>query len=110
MDYYVTATTSIKSDPWARVIAFDRTACAEGIEHGVTGWIAPNGDFAAYADGLTHDFSEWKSGALGSSLATVASWAARNFQSCVLAGKICNVYAQVGGLDNMNLKVHNTHS
>ena len=92
------------------VIAFDRTACAEGIDHGVAGWIAPNGDFAAYAEGLSHYFVAWKSGELEASRATVASLAARNFQSCGLAGKICNVYAQVGGLDNMNLKVHNTHS
>lgn len=34
------------------VIAFDRTACAEGIVHGVTGWIAS--DFASFAAGLEH--------------------------------------------------------
>ena len=92
------------------VIAFNRTACAEGIEHGVTGWIAPNGDFAVYAEGLSHYFVAWKSGEQEASRATVASLAARNFQTGILVGKICNVYAQVGGLDNMNLKVHNTHS
>lgn len=34
------------------VVAFDRTACAEGIIHKETGWIAPDGDIAAFSDGL----------------------------------------------------------
>ena len=34
------------------VVAFDRTACAEGIIHKETGWIAPDGDIPAFRDGL----------------------------------------------------------
>ncbi len=34
------------------VVTFDRTACAEEIMHGVTGWVAADGDFHAFAQGL----------------------------------------------------------
>ena len=34
------------------VIAFDRMACAEGVEHKKTGYIARDGDVADYAEGL----------------------------------------------------------
>jgi glycosyltransferase involved in cell wall biosynthesis len=34
------------------VVAFDRTACAEGIIHKETGWIAQDGDIAGYKDGI----------------------------------------------------------
>lgn len=36
------------------VIAFDRTACAEGIVHGQTGWIATDGDIDSFAEGIQH--------------------------------------------------------
>lgn len=74
------------------VIAFARTACAEGIEHGKTGWIAPNNDFAAYADGLRHYFAEWKSGSLASSRARIAAAAASRFQSTALVKNIIGSY------------------
>ena len=34
------------------VVTFKRTACAEGIVHGKTGWIAEDGDVESYADGI----------------------------------------------------------
>lgn len=42
------------------VLAFNRTGCAEAIESGVSGWIAPDGDHASYAAGLLHFFESWK--------------------------------------------------
>ena len=36
------------------VIAFDETACAEGIVHKQTGWISPPNDLADYAEGIRH--------------------------------------------------------
>ena len=35
-------------------MAFDRTACAEGIEHGVTGWVANR--IEDFTGGLVHFF------------------------------------------------------
>ena len=49
------------------VVAFDRTACPESIEHGVNGWVAADGDRKGFADGLTHFFRQWKSGELDES-------------------------------------------
>jgi glycosyltransferase involved in cell wall biosynthesis len=46
------------------VVAFDRTACPESIDHGVNGWVAGVNDIKGFADGLVHFFSEWKSGSL----------------------------------------------
>ena len=36
------------------VVTFARTACAEGIEHQVTGWIANDGDVGAFAKGIAY--------------------------------------------------------
>lgn len=36
------------------VVTFDRTACAEGIIHGQTGWVAADGDINSFADGILH--------------------------------------------------------
>ena len=44
------------------VVAFDETACAEGIEHKENGWIAPADDIADYAKGIQWFFHKWKSG------------------------------------------------
>jgi glycosyltransferase involved in cell wall biosynthesis len=34
------------------VVAFDRTACADGILHKETGWIAPDGDVRSFCEGI----------------------------------------------------------
>ena len=44
------------------VVAFDETACAEGILHRVTGWVAPADDMASYAEGIRFFFAAWKRG------------------------------------------------
>jgi len=44
------------------VLAFDRTACAEGI--GPSGWIAADGDLRGYADGLQHFYNLFKDGSI----------------------------------------------
>lgn len=35
------------------VVAFDQTACGEGIQHGVTGWVARPDDIQHFTEGLT---------------------------------------------------------
>ena len=76
------------------VIAFNRTACAEDIEHGVTGWIAPNGDFAAYADGLAHYFAARKDGKLLASKGAIAVAALNRFRTESLEEEVDNAYSQ----------------
>ena len=44
------------------VVAFDETACAEGIEHKKDGWVAPADDIADYAEGIRWFFNKWKTG------------------------------------------------
>ena len=79
------------------VIAFDRTACAEGIEHAVSGWIAPDGDISSYAEGLVHYFEMWKAGKLAETHAAVARLAAERYDTGALVRKVMSVYAQQMG-------------
>ena len=44
------------------VVAFDETACAEGIRHKENGWIADAGDIARYAEGIRYFYKAWKRG------------------------------------------------
>ena len=44
------------------VVAFDQTACAEGIRHKIDGWIAPKDDVASYAEGLRWAYGKWRQG------------------------------------------------
>ena len=60
----------------------------------MTGWIAPNGDFAAYADGLAHYFAEWKSGNLFGSKGAIAVAALDRFRSDSLVEEIDLAYSQ----------------
>lgn len=46
------------------VVAFDRTACAEGIEHGWSGWIAKAGDISDFAKGIMYFYGMNISGKL----------------------------------------------
>ena len=44
------------------VIAFDETACANGIRNKENGWVSPPGDIDDYARGLSWFISNWRSG------------------------------------------------
>lgn len=42
------------------VVAFNETACVEGIEHKKTGWIAQADDIAGFAEGLCYFYDLWR--------------------------------------------------
>lgn len=42
------------------VVAFNESACGEGIVHGESGWIAKPGDIQSYADGLLYYYKIWE--------------------------------------------------
>lgn len=44
------------------VVAFDETACAEGIQHKKNGWIASPDSISDFADGILYFYHAWKSG------------------------------------------------
>lgn len=69
------------------VVAFDRTACAEGIEHGKTGWMAK--DVPAFAEGLVY-FYERKT-----NHERIAKIASDEYDSDKLVAKIIQVYKNV---------------
>ena len=72
------------------VIAFNRTACAEGIVNGVTGWIAEDGEISQFADGLIWAYRQWCDGVANRSL--VSSYAMKRYASESSLGKILSVY------------------
>ena len=41
------------------VVTFDRTACAEGIIHGQTGWVVADGDINLFVDGLKYYYKKF---------------------------------------------------
>lgn len=55
----------------------------------------PNGDFAAYADGLAHYFAEWKSGNLFGSKGMIAVAALNRFRSDSLVKEIGHAYSRL---------------
>lgn len=76
------------------VVAFDRTACAEGIEHGVSGWIAKDGDLIQYAEGIQWMFGLWKENRLNSLRETISERARRLFSQKDIVGKMAQIYAE----------------
>ena len=70
------------------VVAFERTACAEGIIHGETGWIAPDGDCQSYAEGIRHCLAH------PVDRATVVAKTAEIFSSDKILNDVLDVYTQ----------------
>ena len=77
------------------VVAFDRTACAEGIEQGCTGWIAPDGDIDSFAQGIQHFFGLWSNGNLEASHSAIARSARHCFDNSAVLSKLMNVYEAI---------------
>jgi len=74
------------------VLAFKRTGCAEWIEHQKNGWVAADGDLAAYAAGFQWYYEMWKSG--GIDHATIAKRATRAFGSAKTIEALVKVYKE----------------
>ncbi len=74
------------------VVVFGRTACAEGIEHGVSGWIAKDGDITQYAEGIQWMFGLWKENRLGILKETISERARRFFSQEDIVGKMAQIY------------------
>lgn len=76
------------------VVVFDRTACAEGIEHGVSGWIAKDGDLIQYAEGIQWMFGLWKENRLDILKETISCRARSLFSQKDIVGKMVQIYAE----------------
>lgn len=74
------------------VIAFDRTACAEGVEHRLTGWIASDGDCEGFAEGLVYYFDLYKANRLKESKENISKRALSSFNAATIVEKIKSVY------------------
>lgn len=74
------------------VVAFDRTACADGICSGDNGWIAANGDVQGFADGLLHFYDLFASGRLEGFRSAIAADAAKHFSNKAVLRQVLGVY------------------
>lgn len=72
------------------VIAFDRTACAEGIELGLSGWIVH--DVKGFAEALIDAIQKFSTGELDVNRQRVAGSARRRFDCGIICGRVVKVY------------------
>ncbi len=70
------------------VVAFDRTACAENIEQGVTGWIAQR--IEDFSQGILYLFSKWEIGESDHSV--IAEQAMRQFSEGNIIHQVLEIY------------------
>lgn len=82
------------------VIAFDRTACAEGIEDGVSGWIVKDGDIKAFAERLVRQYEIFISTQSPDEIhRPVAQRAKASFDAALLLNKTIDVYQTLSMMD-----------
>ena len=79
------------------VLAFDRTGCAECIQHGENGWVAADGDLRGFADGLSHYHDLFEAVRLESLRAGIAADAAKRFSNETVLCQMQKVYEVATG-------------
>ena len=77
------------------VVAFKRTACAEGITHGHTGWIANDGDIVGYSLGIAHYYKRYKSGGIEHVRSIVQREARKRFSINKITTEMICMYASL---------------
>jgi len=73
------------------VIAFRRTACAEGIVHGENGWIAENDDVSQFAAGVQFYYQAWKENRICHQ--KIAAAAERQYSEQSVVDRMLKVYS-----------------
>lgn len=74
------------------VVAFDRTACAEGIEHGFSGWIASDGSADGFEKGIESFYHMWRSGTLVKQRQLIARQAQEQFSAESITKRVLSIY------------------
>ena len=77
------------------VLSFQRTGCAEFIDHKVNGWVAPDGDLKSYAEGIECFYRMFKSGELDALRPRIAAKAKELFAEEAIVRQMCGVYEAV---------------
>lgn len=74
------------------VVAFDRTACSEGILHKGNGWIANDGDSASFAKGIEFFYDLWGKGRLISLGEIIRDSAIEQYSQQLIVSKVIDAY------------------
>lgn len=79
------------------VIAFDRTACPEDIEHGKNGWVTGANDIKGFAEGIVHFYNEWVSGELEQKRQGISDDAVSKYSNEAIMDNVLKVYRKLLG-------------
>ena len=77
------------------VIAFDRTACSEGILHKGNGWIAKDGDVASFSKGVEFFYDLWEKGQLPSLNKIIRDCAIELYSQQLIVSKVIDAYSKL---------------
>ena len=77
------------------VIAFDRTACAEGLVHGQTGWIVKDGDYTGFASGILYYHALFKRDEIMAVRTDIAQLARNSFSSKGIVAQVRRAYQSI---------------
>ena len=75
------------------VLAFDRTACADGVQSGENGWVAADGNIPAFAAGLRHYYDLFVSGRLEELRPRIAADAVNRFSNEAVLRQMRTAYS-----------------
>lgn len=76
------------------VVAFNRTACAEGLVDGGNGFVVPDGDHAAFSSAVVYFYNKWKDYHLDVLRPAIAEAAARTFSPDAICTAVLRVYGE----------------
>lgn len=79
------------------VIAFDATACAEGIIHKENGWIAESGNVIDFANGIEWGYHLWQNPEAMTRVVENLSRVMPAYSRSAVVGKVLEVYSKMGG-------------
>ena len=78
------------------VVAFARSACADGIFHGKSGWIADNDDIQGFANGIVYFFNFWEQGNIKAVRDATIAHAKGLYSSDCIIKSLQQVYENLG--------------
>lgn len=87
---------NVKFEAWlcgTPVIAFNRTGCAEHIIQKENGWVARDGNFGEFAEGIAYFYRLFKDGLLPKTKEHIAQWAQKQFNEHAVLDALKSVYS-----------------
>lgn len=84
------------------VVAFDRSACADGIIHRQNGWVANDGDISGFADGLIYFYNKFIDDSLVAIRKNIATFASNKYDENNIVKQMIDVYNFTSSDETLN--------